>query len=476
MSNKRKFLSTVIVVMILISCANTNVFVATDNHNDISVKQVAENFKTVSSEYDTANSEYTSLISEKQKTESEIRQLEKEIGNLDLKNNDSALDNKKDELDTLARTIEQQQNKLGIYQNELSKATDKYNEGSFGFFEYVGANDAINALKNCQYASYTNQGLETDATNLENMKATFDFIRECNDLRKNEGVDPTNNEKLGELKVNDYMMATAQADANYSLTNIEHAHQFNIGENLAWGYKDPFTGWYDREKAKYLSGITEFHVVGHYLNIVDSTYYVTGFAIAQGGLYGIEHAQTFLYYTGSSAMSVDEYEARFNVYYNKVTSDVANAKSMCESAQNELNALNNQKNKLQSQYDNLYYENERIRNELKQKNLELSDTKNSLLSLDEKITVKKVEVEKKYSSYKQVKVIYDKAINDNKGDTNYDESTDIADALMIARYDAELIQLDETQILLSDVNKDDSVDIADALMIARYDAGLISSL
>ena len=49
-------------------------------------------------------------------------------------------------------------------------------------------------------------------------------------------------------------------------------------------------------------------------------------------------------------------------------------------------------------------------------------------------------------------------------------------ALMIARYDAELIQLDETQILLSDVNKDDSVDIADALMIARYDAGLTDKL
>ena len=62
------------------------------------------------------------------------------------------------------------------------------------------------------------------------------------------------------------------------------------------------------------------------------------------------------------------------------------------------------------------------------------------------------------------------------GDTNGDESVDIADALMIARYDAGLIQFDETQLSVSDVNRDDSVDIADALMIARYDAGLISSL
>ena len=63
-----------------------------------------------------------------------------------------------------------------------------------------------------------------------------------------------------------------------------------------------------------------------------------------------------------------------------------------------------------------------------------------------------------------------------KGDTNGDGTADIADALMIARYDAGLIQLDEVRLSVSDVNKDDSVDIADALMIARYDAGLINGL
>ena len=62
------------------------------------------------------------------------------------------------------------------------------------------------------------------------------------------------------------------------------------------------------------------------------------------------------------------------------------------------------------------------------------------------------------------------------GDTNGDESVDIADALMIARYDAGLVELDETQLSVSDVNTDDSVDIADALMVARFDAGLIDSL
>lgn len=47
---------------------------------------------------------------------------------------------------------------------------------------------------------------------------------------------------------------------------------------------------------------------------------------------------------------------------------------------------------------------------------------------------------------------------------------------MISRYDAGLINLDEKQLALSDVNKDGEVDIADALMISRFDAGLIDSL
>ncbi len=60
------------------------------------------------------------------------------------------------------------------------------------------------------------------------------------------------------------------------------------------------------------------------------------------------------------------------------------------------------------------------------------------------------------------------------GDVNDDEEVNIADALMISRYDAGLAELDETALLAGDVNGDDEVNIADALMISRYDAGLIT--
>lgn len=60
------------------------------------------------------------------------------------------------------------------------------------------------------------------------------------------------------------------------------------------------------------------------------------------------------------------------------------------------------------------------------------------------------------------------------GDVNNDNAIDIADALMVARFDAGLAELDETQLKAGDLNGDDQTDIADALMIARYDAGLIT--
>ena len=62
------------------------------------------------------------------------------------------------------------------------------------------------------------------------------------------------------------------------------------------------------------------------------------------------------------------------------------------------------------------------------------------------------------------------------GDTNGDGIADIADSLMISRYDAGLITLDDAKVAISDVNNDGNADIADALKIARFDAGMIDSL
>ena len=59
------------------------------------------------------------------------------------------------------------------------------------------------------------------------------------------------------------------------------------------------------------------------------------------------------------------------------------------------------------------------------------------------------------------------------GDVNGDGEIDIADALLVMKYDAGLTIIDEAFQQAADVNNDDEIDIADAILIMKYDAGLI---
>lgn len=67
-------------------------------------------------------------------------------------------------------------------------------------------------------------------------------------------------------------------------------------------------------------------------------------------------------------------------------------------------------------------------------------------------------------------------INDSdesiKGDINGDKRADSADAGLILRYDAGLIELNENQLLNADMNGDGKINSADAGLILRKDAGL----
>ena len=63
-----------------------------------------------------------------------------------------------------------------------------------------------------------------------------------------------------------------------------------------------------------------------------------------------------------------------------------------------------------------------------------------------------------------------------KGDVNGDGTVDAADAVLVQRYDAGMINLSKTQLKAADVNSDGTVDAADAVLIMRFDAGLIDRL
>lgn len=215
-------------------------------------------------------------------------------------------------------------------QEAYNTAKARFDEGVYGFYESRGSTGAINLLNNAPYASYTKKGDPDDATSLDNVKASFQWIRKCNELRASEGV--------GTLKVSDIMMAASESDTNWSDSHIAHAEQFDVGENLAWGYRDPFSGWYTREKQSYLNH--DGGQTGHYLNIIMPSYGVTGFSICTrgGNGYGVTHGQTFDY--GSSGEDLDTYEKEFNAYYDSV--NPATQKAVLDQASQKVTTLQNQ--------------------------------------------------------------------------------------------------------------------------------------
>ena len=231
--------------------------------------------------------------------EAEARRLQEE-----LMQADGAVQSAREALNAAQNAADDAKKQAENYQNDHASEIALYSKGSQGFFSYVGADTALDVLANAEYADNTEIGNEDDATSLRNMAAAFVQMRKCNELRRAEGLDP--------LKVTDRMMAIAQSNLNWSDQYIRHSSQFDVGENLAWGYDDPFVGWYDGEKED--RG-------GHYKNIVNSQYQVTGFAVCtadRNGSYSISHGQVFAYSDEDTAYTVDEYEKRFNEYYNKV--------------------------------------------------------------------------------------------------------------------------------------------------------------
>lgn len=229
------------------------------------------------------------------------------------------------------------QEKLNAFINENKNTIEQINKGTQGFFEYVSADlgkltsqafDKNNATY-AKIAAYVKLGQGGDATSLENMKAVIPWLKKTNDLRARHN--------LNALNVSLWEMALAQANSDWAQSHMEHAGLDDAGENLSWGYRDPFDGWYDEEKAIYdtfddslkqLSAYDlskkyrdKYNQVGHYLNIVHPKYTSFGMGHSSIGAYGRNDSQDFLFSQNHSSdviMTVDEFEKKLTEYENKI--------------------------------------------------------------------------------------------------------------------------------------------------------------
>ena len=253
-------------------------------------------------------------------------------------------------LDSLKANVLQAQAKVDGLTDAYNEALNTWNEGSYGYFKSIHADYALSLMDEEKLNQKDNfwgciLGADSDPTNLNNMIETIDYIRKCNELRKQNG--------LNELKVDLSLVTMAQIDAIGNINQLENPSQwgqwghlaiFNCGENISYGPKsyDPFIGWYDKEykllqdaiaSGKYtgLENMTSKEVhstwpelwkkIGHYYNILDDRYNYTGYALGQTVIVNpgcLDHSQTFMFTSSDLTMTVDEYEKSLKDYVGKI--------------------------------------------------------------------------------------------------------------------------------------------------------------
>jgi uncharacterized protein YjdB len=191
---------------------------------------------------------------------------------------------------------------------ELATALAKTGSYTYGSETYTIDSNIVTNVKN-----------KDDAASIYNLAKTFKFLKECNQMRTTDN----NFTGLSPLKVTDSMMASAETNANFATEAIGHwvgngsmLEYIGSGEDLAWGYSDPFSGWYTEEKYAYDHNTG--NETGHYTAIVSSGFSIAGFSMRNcKGFYGSSAALDFER-TGAKYMgteySVEDYEARFAEY------------------------------------------------------------------------------------------------------------------------------------------------------------------
>lgn len=272
-----------------------------------------------------------------------------------------ALDKAKKEVEAQQMNVDKAQSDVDAQQkivNQLridkEQVSQKISLGSKGFFEAYGYTNALKVLEenSVEIGKYTEVGAENDATSLENFKKAIAMVKTGNTLRTTDD----NFKGLNPLKVSAEMFAISQVQVNQmAKTEYGHTRLYNVSENIAVGYDDPYVGWYTEEKAVYdylqkkgwdINDIRDSQgnyidvdkaneivkacnlpdipwvQTGHYTNILKSRYVGTGTAWIEGYTSNGHHKHAGQVFSSQcsldSLLTIDEFESQFNTYYDSL--------------------------------------------------------------------------------------------------------------------------------------------------------------
>lgn len=274
-------------------------------------------------------------------------------------------------VDKAQSDVDAQQKIVNQLRVDKEQVSQKISLGSKGFFEVYGYTNALKVLEenSVEIGKYTEVGAENDATSLENFKKAIAMVKTGNALRTTDD----NFKGLNPLKVSAEMFAISQVQVNQmAKTEYGHTRLYNVSENIAVGYDDPYVGWYTEEKAVYdylqkkgwdINDIRDSQgnyidvdkaneivkacnlpdipwvQTGHYTNILKSRYVGTGTAWIEGYTSSGHHKHAGQVFSSQcsldSLLTIDEFESQFNTYYDSLM----NADGAYEDANVILNQL-----------------------------------------------------------------------------------------------------------------------------------------
>lgn len=324
---------------------------------------------------------------------------------------------------------------MTVSEEEKKKAKEQWDKGSVGFFEQNGSTKAVDVFTKLpnndrakkigqEYLAANKNMSSDDSRSLENMKKAIEALKVVNEKRqKDGGID---GRKLSVLKISDFDMAVAQANANYSAYKIDHASIYNPPyENLSWGpgtAELAIQGWWDQEKQLFdylrkkgcksriemgnyiknnpdeINKLGFGTQVGHYTNLVDDLMYgewysgadskSSGYAI-RPGLYGFVQSLVLNDTDENKAYSIEEYEKKFDAY--------------CTNLQNLMKGIKTPSKEDLAKIEKLKKEIDALEKQIADKNSEIEKENKELQAINQNIENKKKENQEKIDKLEENK-------------------------------------------------------------------------
>lgn len=303
----------------------------------------------------------------------------------------------------LQAQVDATSSKLKAAETELANAYTKYDNNVVNFYKEVYNNtgnldayyaytelEKFDGIKEGSATIYDSKYYDKTMASLSDLKEALNYIKMCNQIRAYEGSDP--------LKVSYYLLAVSAIQNEFTSVKWGHSEIYPFAENIYGSSRDynstdfldqngnldvayldklgrnqnldvfntqrqnPFYGWWIEEKVKYEQTKNK-NDAGHYFNIIDKNYTLTGFShnnqLHNSGYY--TWGQVF---SGSlvadkldgsgqvsiTGQSVDEFEKTLNAWILKKANGVQIEQDKVDAAKAEVekatNALNDNKQKI----------------------------------------------------------------------------------------------------------------------------------